>query len=142
VNLAAELATGGTVTRLTFTPGGDGQVTVTGDGGQEQLPLGHAPNLISALFEVHPTNFEDTSHQLHGDELDALVDGGTARMLVLGDADAAEDTPPLLALFHHDELGYVAVDEVDGDQLTLRTLRSLDVWAVICEVTAAALLEN
>lgn len=132
--LISEIVDRETLTRVAFTPEEGGSATAVGSQGSERIGFVEIPSVVGALFDLHPTDFVDERFSVTPAELDALVNDGFARMLVLTEegADAAE-----AIVFDHRDLGYFLVEPTDDpERIDAATVRSLDVWTVICSVAA------
>lgn len=132
--LIAEIVDGETLTHVTFTPGEDGSATALGSQGSERIGFVEIPSIIAALFDLHPTGFVDQRFSVTPGELDAFVNDGAARMLVLTEEGA---TAAEAIVFDHRDLGYFIVEPTDDpERIDAATVRSLDVWTVICSIAA------
>jgi hypothetical protein len=132
--LVSEVVADGQLMRLALEPRDDGSALATGAAGVEEIGLAEIPFVVAALFELHPAGFVDEQFAVSPAELDGLVNDGIARMLVLAAGDG-EDVEAVV--FDHEDLGYFVVEETDDpDRFEAATIRSLDVWTIICGVAA------
>ncbi len=117
---------------VTFDPGAgdDGLVRAVGAEVDDVLELVDVPAVIGALFDVRPQPFEDREVIREAGELDRDLRDGRARLLSLSQAGA--DVAEVVVVADADA-GYLLVEHGD-DAATMRsvTVRSLDVWQLIC----------
>lgn len=126
---------------VTFEPHArrSGFVHASGAEVSDDVEVVDVPAIIGALFDLRPQVFEDRRVQLAPRELDARLRDGRARLLSLSDAGAEVAHAVVVT---DEEDGHLLVEHDDTDQLRCVTLRSLDVWQLICAVAHDALEEG